>query len=239
MGLFRRIVFAAALAGLVAGGSLTVVHVLAIVPLIEKAEVYEQAAEQKKAAQTAGAAGQVQPPAAHAHDEAWEPEGVQRTLFTGLFDVLAGIGFGMLLAAGYALRGEADARRGLIWGVGGFAAFSLAPALGLPPELPGTEAADLVTRQVWWLSTVALTGVGLSMIAFASHWLLRVAGLALIALPHVVGAPHPAEPGGVAPAELQRQFVIVSLAANAVFWLVLGTVAGYFFQRFGPPNPDS
>ena len=239
MALFRRIVFAAALAGLIAGGMLAVVHILAIVPLIEKAEVYEQAAEQKKVQ----AAGQVQQPAAHAHtsnhDHAWEPEGVQRTLFTGLFNVLAGIGFGLLLAAGSALRGEADARRGLLWGIGGFAAFSLAPALGLPPELPGTESADLMARQVWWLSTVALTGVGLSMAAFTSHWLLRLAGLALIALPHVVGAPHPAEAVAVAPAELQRQFAIASLAANAVFWVVLGVVTGYFFQRFGPSNSDS
>ncbi|MSO71955.1 MAG: cobalt transporter [Alphaproteobacteria bacterium] len=237
MDLFRRIFFAAALAGLIAGGALTAIHVLAVVPLIEKAEIYEQAAEQKKIQ----AVGQVQRPAtqAHDHDQAWEPEGVQRTLFTGLFDVLAGIGFGLLLAAGYALRGETDARRGLIWGVGGFAAFSLAPALGLPPELPGTEAADLMARQVWWLSTVALTGVGLSMTAFTSHWLLRLAGLALIALPHVVGAPYPAEPGSVAPAELQRQFAIASLSANAVFWVVLGVGTGYFFQRFGPPNPDS
>lgn len=232
MGLFRRIVLAAAVAGFIAGGFLTVVHILAIVPLIEKAEVHEQAAERKKA-QAAGQAPHVP------SDQGWEPEGVRRTLFTGLFDVLAGIGFGLLLVAGYALRGEADARRGLVWGAGGFAAFSLAPALGLPPELPGTETADLMARQVWWLSTVALTGVGLSMIAFTSHWLLRLVGLALIVLPHVVGAPSPAESGSTAPAELQRQFVIASLAANAMFWVVLGTATGYFFGRFGPPNPDS
>jgi cobalt transporter subunit CbtA len=114
----------------------------------------------------------------------------------------------------------------------------LAPALGLPPELPGTESADLMARQIWWLSTVALTGVGLSMAAFALHWLLRLAGLALIVLPHLVGAPHLAESASVAPAGLQRQFAIASLAANAVFWVLLGVASGYFFQRLGPPQPE-
>lgn len=32
----------------------------------------------------------------------------------------------------------------------GFAAFTVAPALGLPPELPGMMAADLGPRQARW-----------------------------------------------------------------------------------------
>jgi cobalt transporter subunit CbtA len=231
MSLFRRIVFAAALAGLAAGGLLTLVHSLTVVPLIQQAETYEQAAEQKKA-EAAGSAHQ------HAGDKAWEPEGLERTLYTGLFDVLAGIGFGLLLAAGYALRGAANAKQGLLWGLGGFAAFSLAPALGLPPALPGTEAAELASRQIWWLSTVALTAVGLSLAAFASHWALKLAGLALIVVPHAVGAPQAVEPGGAAPAELQHQFIMASLVANGMFWIVLGAATGYFFERFGPHGQE-
>jgi predicted cobalt transporter CbtA len=42
---------------------------------------------------------------------------------------------------------DLDARRGLLWGLGGFAALHLAPAVGLPPELPGMASADLAARQ--------------------------------------------------------------------------------------------
>ncbi|MEI2612914.1 MAG: CbtA family protein [Candidatus Promineifilaceae bacterium] len=40
-------------------------------------------------------------------------------------------------------------------------AFQLAPAFGLPPELPGMAAADLGARQVWWCGTALATGVGI------------------------------------------------------------------------------
>lgn len=41
--------------------------------------------------------------------------------------------------------------QGLLWGLAGCATFVLAPTLGLPPELPGTAAADLTLRQTWWI----------------------------------------------------------------------------------------
>jgi len=45
MALFRNIVFAAALAGLIAGVFVTVVHKIGTVPIILKAETYERVAE--------------------------------------------------------------------------------------------------------------------------------------------------------------------------------------------------
>ncbi len=46
---------------------------------------------------------------------------------------------------------------GLLWGLAGFVVFVLAPNFGLPPELPGMQAGDLMQRQIWWLATVVLT----------------------------------------------------------------------------------
>src|SRR5262249_18446225 len=105
--------------------------------------------------------------AEHHHEaEAWQPaDGFERTAFTALADVLTGIAFGLLLTAAYALRGQAmDWRQGLFWGLAGFATFTLAPGLGLPPEVPGTESAPLLGRQVWWVATAVATAGGLALI---------------------------------------------------------------------------
>ena len=40
--------------------------------------------------------------------------------------------------------------------------------------------------------------------------------------------------GGFAPVELENAFTYASWITNAVFWLVLGTLAGVLFNRFQP-----
>ncbi|MGH6915766.1 MAG: CbtA family protein, partial [Geminicoccales bacterium] len=141
----RSIVFSSALAGLIVGGVVTVAQQFGTVPLILHAEVYEQAAE--AAAQT-GAAETPPAPAAHEHDHgagAWEPvDGFERNGLTALFNVIDWIGFGLMLTGLLVLlRRPITWREGFLWGLGGFAAFMLAPGLGLPPELPGMPAAPL------------------------------------------------------------------------------------------------
>src|SRR5436305_591323 len=89
-----------------------------------------------------------------------------------------------------------------------FATFSLAPGLGLPPELPGTAAAPLLDRQLWWLATAAATGGGLALILLRRGPAAVVAGLALLALPHLVGAPTPDTPASAAPEALAQRFVL-------------------------------
>lgn len=223
---FRRILFAAALAGLLTGLAATGVQSLRAIPLILEAETYERAA----------ARGGPRPPAARPLDEPG------RLALTALANAITAMGFGLILAAGLSLRGrsrEAAAggaggpgwKEGLLWGLAGFAAFSLAPALGLPPEPPGALAAPLPQRQWWWLLTALSTAGGLALIAFARGAAWKLLGAALIALPHLVGAPHPAQPGGAAPAALQRAFAAASLLASALFWLVLGGLSGFFYQR--------
>jgi cobalt transporter subunit CbtA len=89
-----------------------------------------------------------------------------------------GIGFALLLVVVSELAGGiANWRQGAFWGLAGFAVFTLAPGLGLPPELPAMPAADLVSRQVWWIGTVLATAAGLALIAFRgtvgwSPWLV-------------------------------------------------------------------
>jgi len=229
----RRLVFAAACAGLLTGLLVTVMHQVGTVPVILRAEVHERAADAGHAAQPPGAAHDH---AAHDYeDHGWEPrDGLERTAYTALADILAAIGYGLLLAAAFALRGkEVTWRVGLWWGLAGFAAFTLAPGLGLPPEVPGTEAAPLLSRQVWWVATAALTGGGLALLAYGKQWGWSVLALLLIALPHLWGAPQPTEPGSAAPQALAHEFVVAVTVVSFLTWAALGSSTAYFYQRFG------
>jgi len=55
----------------------------------------------------------------------------------------------------------------------------------------------------------------------------------LLLLPHAVGAPGTEAEAGAVPAELARRFAVAALAVSALFWLVLGGVAGWAFKRLG------
>ena len=146
-------------------------------------------------------------------------------------NVVSGVGFALLLVGCFALHGNVDWRRGILWGVGGFVVFSLAPAVGLPPELPGVPAASLPHRQLWWIITVAATAAGLSLLAFKPGAAFKALGVVLMVLPHVIGAPHPEAGGGLVPRALLERFILMSLMASAAFWVVLGLCAGYFYSR--------
>ena len=86
--------------------------------------------------------------AEHEHDaEAWAPaDGWERNLYTLGADVVTGVGYAFLLTAAIVFFGKgADWRRGLLWGLGRLRQLHLgAGRSGLPPELPGTEAAPLL-----------------------------------------------------------------------------------------------
>jgi cobalt transporter subunit CbtA len=230
MAAFRRLVFAALCAGLLAGVFAAAAHQLGTVPLILEAESYEQQATQ--------AAAQGHSHAAVHHEDAgegWTPaDGIERSLYTLAADLLAAIGFALLLAAGLSLRGGAVTwRDGLFWGLAGFAAFTLAPGLGLPPEIPGSEAAPLFSRQLWWLATAAATGSGLALLAFTRRASLAALAVMLLILPHVIGAPQPAEHASAAPEALARQFVVAVTLVSLVYWAILGASTAYFYRRFG------
>ena len=157
-----------------------------------------------------------------------------RHSMTVAFNIVTYTGYGLLLAALIsfaALKGiTTSARQGLIWGLCGFIAVQLAPAIGLPPELPGTIAAEVGQRQLWWISTILASATGLSLIAFGRNY-LPLAGAILIAIPQLLGAPHLDMFFGVAPPELAAEFATLSLGAAAAGWVMLGYVVAATLTR--------
>ncbi len=238
MTLFRNVVFTAALAGLLAGIIMTAMQTYATVPLILQAETFENAGAQAAhdhAAASADAATAPAVVAAHEHgEEAWAPaDGFERLFYTALANVVSAIGFGLVLVGVSELAGGiANWRQGVFWGFAGFAVFTLAPGLGLPPELPTMPAADLADRQIWWIATVVATAAGLALVAFRRSLLLALVGVALIVAPHIVGAPQPVSHDSPIPADLHHNFVVAVTVTNLIFWVALGAAVGLIRARF-------
>ncbi|WP_190317653.1 CbtA family protein, partial [Pseudomonas savastanoi] len=139
--MFKRIAQTAGFTGLLAALLLTVLQSFWVVPLIQQAETYENASAEQVHEHADGATAEH----SHAHEEAaWEPEnGWQRVLSTTGGNLVVAVGFALMLAGLYTLRAPGRTVQGVWWGLAGFAVFVLAPTLGLPPELPGTAAAEL------------------------------------------------------------------------------------------------
>lgn len=233
MPFFRNIVFTAMLVGIIAGLAVSAMHALGTTPLILQAEAYE------------GGGAEV----AHSHDpatpasgdhhhnpEAWSPaDGFERNIYTIAANVLTAIGYALVLTALISLRGSQGGwRDGLLWGLAGFTAVMLAPMIGLPPELPGSPAAAVGLRQIWWVSTVAATAGGIALLVFkrAEPWAIVLA-VALFVAPHIIGAPLPPEgEHALAPLPLERRFIVVATVTSFVFWVILGSLSGLFLKRF-------
>ena len=231
---FRAIVFSAVLAGLIVGCFVTVAQHLSIVPLILRAEVYERQVEAKEHVHATAAPGMA---AAHEHDHgaaAWEPaDGFERNAYTALFNVVEWIGFGLLLNGAFVLmRRDATWREGFLWGLGAFVVFVVAPGIGLPPELPGVPGAALLDRQLWWAATVIATAAGLMLIACRRTPIAAVLAIAVIAAPHLLGAPRLAEVETNIPEMLSRQFIVAVTLTALPCWALLGGLTGHFYRRF-------
>lgn len=250
--LFRRIILSALLVGALAGLLVSAVQHWQAVPLIAAAEVFE------------GSAGAAEPVAAtadehdheHAHGDAhaddaaaWGPEdGTERHVWTAIANVVTAIGFGLVLVAGITTwehlrdRPVASARTGLIWGAAGWLCVFGLPSLGLPPELPGSVAAPLAERQSWWLLAACSGAAGLALLVFV-RGPLRGSGLAVLALPFAVGAPHLAGgPFAGYDADIAAQmqalagpFALATTVATAVQWLALGALSGWTVGRWVRP----
>jgi cobalt transporter subunit CbtA len=222
-------IFASALyAGLAAGLVAAALQFVFVIPLLLEGELYETGARVHYQARD------VFESPAGAPALGWD---LRRHGLTIAMSVISYTAFALLLVAAMAAaarRGvQIDARRGLIWGVAGFFAVSMAPAFGLPPELPGTMGAPIGARQFWWAATMALSAAGIALIALPRGEkapLLALGGAMLLLLPHLWGAPHLELYFGIAPPELAALFSVRSLGVAAVGWTVLGIVAGYFWQ---------
>ncbi|KQS79452.1 cobalt transporter [Rhizobium sp. Leaf384] len=247
-----RTLLAAICAGLIAGIFMTAAQELRLTPLILKAETYEAAPgsgatpaheHSSRASDTflQSLAAALDPiPAAYAHDGAEHEEGgtlfgMSRFSGTLIANLVTGAGFGLILGGlGIALGRPPTLRTGLAWGALGWLSVHLLPALGLPPELPGFPAGDLADRQTWWLMTTVLSAIGLGIIALRKEIWAKAAGLGLLAVPHLYGAPQPGDLASPVPAVLGAEFAVAALATTLAFWLVLGTVSGAINDRFVP-----
>lgn len=238
----QRIVMAALLAGALSGIAAFALHIWQTTPLILHAEVYEAGQPAPAAGQSHGHShGAAQPHsnaapavAANAGPQKISDDPARHALTLGA-DLVAAIGFAFLLVGAMALSGRAvDWQRGIVWGLCGYAAFYVAPSLGLAPELPGMVAAELAARQTWWLATAVSAIVVLGLIFFAPGALWKAVAALLLVAPQAFGAPHPVMEAGNVPAELAAQFATASLVVTGLFWMVLGGLGGYFYQRFAP-----
>lgn len=231
-----RLLSAALAAGSIAAAVVSGLELTLTSPLIVAAERYEHAEPSHQAAKTL--------PIVLAHDghdhaapEAtpeWQPgEGLPRMAFTALATLVGGVGYALLLGAVMLACGrEPTPRTCLAFAIAGFASVALAPGLGLPPELPGSEAAPLAARQAWWVMTAAATGMGLYLIAVRRSLIGILGGLVLLIAPHVAGAPQPPAGASELPAALAAQFAARSLAISFVFWVMIALGFGWAWQAF-------
>lgn len=173
----------------------------------------------------------------HSHAPA-DVDSASRDLLTSLFFGVTYVAYALILVAGFNLASSAgkriDLRTGLLWGIAGFAAFQLAPALGIPPELPGTMAAELQARQIWWLGTAIATAGGLGLMAYGRGSGVIVLGAMLLAAPHIIGAPELDGYFGAAPPELAAIFAARSLGLGLVVWAFMGALAGHLWSAQAP-----
>lgn len=221
----QRMLISAVFGGVIAGAVAAALQFWLVIPSLLEGELYETGARIHFG--TDGSPESVSGAPGLGTDWA-------RHSMTVAFNMVTYTGYGLLLAALMMIAAGRGAvlnlRSGLIWGMAGFFAVQLAPAVGLPPELPGTIAPDVGARQIWWAMTIILSAGGIALIAFGSG-LMTLVGAVLLAVPHVIGAPHLDTYFGVAPPELAAHFVMLSMGAAAGGWVLLGGVVGHFMGQ--------
>lgn len=224
--MFTRILTSALFAGVAAGLIAALLQLAFVQPLLLHAELYESGALVHF-----GAATNVS-----AHPELPGFDAVRDGLSI-IFTMLIYSGYGMILVALMSLAEERGAsitpRNGLLWGIAGFVAVHFAPSLSLAPELPGTAAADITARQIWWFAAVIAAAGAMWLIAFGTNWVAWGAAVVLLLAPHVIGAPEPAMFTGPVPTELGAHFASRALGVGMAAWAFLGLFAAYFWAQEG------
>ena len=228
--MFRNLFLAALVAALCAGLATSAFQAWRVTPLIFAAESFEGSGEEAHVhadGAEADSAGDAVVAHDHAEDEWMPQDGFERTAYTVLANILMAAGYALIIGAvSVVFNLPVTFANGLYWGFAGFAAFTLAPALGLPPGMPGMPVADTLARQIWWFTTAFSTGAAFIIVAkFRAPWALALA-VALIFLPHLIAAPQaPDDPTGVPP-RMTAEFVSAVLYNGAIFWVVLGLAFG-------------
>ena len=213
--------FAGAVTGLIAG----LLQLWFVQPVLLHAELYEGGDLVHFGAEAVSA---------HPELPGFDP---LRDVLSLVFTMLTYTGYAMMLIAVMSIaedRGSyIDGRSGILWGIAGFVAFHFAPAVSLPPEVPGVAAADVAVRQVWWFGTAGAAAVALWLLAFGKSWMWWGVAVILLLAPHVVGAPEPDVFTGPVPTEIGALFAARALGVGMAAWVILGCCAGYFWQSEG------
>ncbi len=219
---FRNLILSAFAIALVAGSFLTLYQTLWITPIILDAEIYEVAEPMSNAI------------------EAWSPQdGMERSGYSFIANLLVCFAYALLLMSAMATRTNITVAQGIFWGGAAYLSLFVMPALGLPPEIPGMEAAYLESRQMWWLLTVLFTALGLWTLAFKPI-AFKTVGILMLILPHIIGAPQPEIHGfaNTAPeaitalTALWHNFIIQTSLANALLWLIIGVFSALLTKQF-------
>jgi cobalt transporter subunit CbtA len=223
---FRTLVLSAFAIAIIAGAMLSIYQAFFITPIIVGSEVYEVVeAVTHHQAEVA---------------EAWAPEdGIERHSWNFVSNFLLCFAYALILLSAMSIRTSVNTVKGVFWGGAAYLTIFVAPALGLPPEIPGMEAAHLEERQVWWLVTVVLTAISLWLIAFQNN-VYKVLGIFLLIIPHMLGAPQPeihgfanTDPAAVeALTRLWHDFILQTSIANALLWVIIGALSGFIANKF-------
>ena len=221
--MFKNIFVSAVVCGALAGVLATVLQILLVTPLLLEAELLETGKSVHFPIDGS-------PESVVKHVDIWKDP--FRHIMTLCFNLVTFTGFGFLLLAAmnfFQQRGFAlNTAEGIVAGVCGFIIFQLAPAVGLPPELPGTINVDVGTKQIWWITTIVCTTAGILCFSLSQNKVLILFGVVLIIIPHFIGHPKLDNYYGVAPPELAAEFASRALAVSMVTWIFLGIISSQF-----------
>lgn len=220
---FRNLVLSAVIIAIIAGLFLSLYQYFVITPIILASEVYE-----------------IIEPIKDNTVKIWSPEdGIERSSFSFVANFLLCFAYGLLLLSAMAIKNSITLVQGIFWGLAAYLSIFIAPALGLAPEIPGMEAAHLEGRQTWWIFTVLSTIFALWLIAFKPITFKAIGGLLLI-VPHLIGAPQATHHGFVntnpqavhALTALWHDFILQTSLANALLWLIIGSLSAFLTAKF-------
>jgi cobalt transporter subunit CbtA len=223
---FRQIVAVAAIAGLGAGLLTALAHYYTTLPLIAEAELFWHSLTSQQIVVGAGAVDLIRQQAE------WQPVGMfERFARTAFKDLGQGLGFAFVLTAVFMALNQAQTwRTGAYWGLAGFAALGLAPAVVLAPELPGMVFADPLARQIWFAVTAMFTAGGIAILVFRRRniWMGLLA-VAMIIAPHAYGAPP--WPNYALSKDLVWSYIASDVGTALLFWVILGASTAILYQR--------
>jgi cobalt transporter subunit CbtA len=231
-----KIILSTLVAGLLAGLIMAGIQYLRLTPLIQIAESYESP-ETEAIAEANKPCVETMPGMKMCNDNgrpSWKPaEGWQRTISTTTASLMTGAGFAILMLGMSMLTNITITKQnGLIWGICGFCAVSLAPAIGLPPQLPGMPTIDLHSRQIWWIATILLTGAATYIWVKARNGWWQLAAIIIAIAPQVFAPIAPAKTESNLPTSLAAEFVSSSLAANLIMWLAIGFFVSLALDKY-------